>query len=338
MALAILFLAEGCRQAIEQREPAGEMVWPAPPDRPRIRLVNVVSKPEDLRIEPTTFKRILNYLVGKIEKTILSPYGVETDSAGRLYVVDTALKTVHVFDVSASEYYNFSTTDPPFVSPIDIAIDHKRGYLYVSDSGEKAVKMFKDRGRVFVKEIGKGIFERPTGLAVNEKTSELLVVDTVTASVVRFDLDNGTFKGVMGGGGTTTGMFHYPTNICVTKSGRILVSDSLNFRVQMFSPEGEFLRTFGSEGDQSGYFTRPRGIASDSDGNIYVVDALFDNIQIFDNQGRLLMAFGSHGRGYGEFWLPSGIFIDRDDMIYVSDSYNKRIQIFQYIKGEVSPK
>jgi len=331
----IFLLMGGCvKPTGELREPLPEIVWPQPPDKPRIRFINVVSRPEDLQIKSTGFRRFSDYFTGKTDMAMVAPYGVATDSAGRLYVVDTALKTVHVFDVSAVEYYTFSTKDSSFASPIDITIDDKKGYIYVSDSGEKTVKIFKDRGRAFVGEIGKGVFDRPTGVAVNEKTSELLVVDTLNSSILRYDLNDRSFKGILGGDISKNNRFHFPTNIYVAKDGMILVSDSLNFRVQMFSPEGKFLRMFGREGDQAGYFSRPRGVASDSDGNIYVVDALFDNIQIFDNQGRLLMAFGSHGRGYGEFWLPTGIFIDRNDMIYVSDSYNKRIQIFKYLKGD----
>jgi len=334
--LSVIFLLLGScvKQAVEQRKPLPEIVWPQPPEKAKIRFVNAVSRPEDLQIKSTAFRRFVDYFTGKTDMEMIAPYGVATDSAGRLYVVDTALKTVHVFDVSAEEYYTFLTKDSSLVSPIDIAIDDKRGYIYVSDSGEKTVKIFKDRGRAFVGEIGKGVFDRPTGLAVNEKTSELLVVDTLNASILRYDLNDNGFKGILGGNGSATGGFHFPTNIYVTKDGMILVSDSLNFRVQMFSPEGNFLRMFGSEGDQPGYFSRPRGVASDSDGNIYVVDALFDNVQIFNNQGELLMAFGSHGKGYGEFWLPTGIFIDQNDTIYVSDSYNKRIQIFEYLKGD----
>jgi DNA-binding beta-propeller fold protein YncE len=332
-------LAGGCyKQAAEQREPLPEIVWPQSPEKPRIRFVNVVSRPEDLQLKRSSFRRFLDYLTGKPKRTMVAPYGVATDAAGRLFVVDTALKTVHVFDVSDVTYYKFSTKDSALVSPIDIAIDDERGFIYVSDSGQKVVKIFKDRGNVFVGEIGKGVLERPTGLAVNEKTSELLVVDTLSASILRYDLNNRLFKGILGENASKDNKFHFPTNIYVTKDGMILVTDSLNFRVQVFSREGHFLRMIGSEGAQAGYFTRPRGVAADSEGNIYVVDALFDNIQIFDVQGRLLMVFGTHGQGYGEFWLPTGIFVDKNDTIYVSDSYNKRVQIFEYLKGDDSSK
>ncbi|MEF9438349.1 MAG: 6-bladed beta-propeller [Candidatus Mariimomonas ferrooxydans] len=187
-------------------------------------------------------------------------------------------------------------------------------------------------GEKYIREMGKGILKRPTGIAVNEKTGELLVVDTLNSKIMRYDLKSYGLKGIIGREGSDTGMFHYPTNIFVSRDGLIFVSDSLNSRIQIFSPEWKFLNAFGKPGDSPGYFARPRGVAVDSDGNIYVVDALFDNVQIFDKEGRLLMDFGRPGHGYGEFWLPSGIFIDSNDRIYVSDSYNKRVQVFQYIK------
>jgi DNA-binding beta-propeller fold protein YncE len=315
-----------------------EIVWPKPPEIPRIRFVAAVSKPEDLQIRPGMFRRFLDYLTGKTEVPIVAPYGVATDSAGRLYVVDTFLRTVHVFDLKGGAYYLFPSDKAKFVSPIDIAIENASGSIYVSDSKEGVVKIFTDAGKHFAGEIGKGILARPTGVAVNDKTSELLVVDTLKACIFRFDPADGKLKGKFGGNGKAEGELNFPTNICVNSDGIIFASDSLNFRIQEFTSEGKFLRAFGSIGTGPGHFSRPKGVAVDSDGNIYVVDGLFDNVQIFDREFRLLMAFGRPGNGYGEFWLPTGIFIDPNDRIYVSDSYNKRVQIFQYLKGNVAIK
>jgi DNA-binding beta-propeller fold protein YncE len=333
----ILFsvMGEGCFfQSVEEREPLPELVWPSAPEKPRIRFINSLSRPEHLEIRPSAVDNFLNFFSGKAASSMIKPYGVETDALGRLYVVDTALKTVHVYDRGEIDYYTLNPEGAPFASPIDIAIDDQRGHVYVSDSEQKVIKIFQEWGKSYVGEIGKGTCERPTGLTINKKTSELLVVDTLSANILRYGLNDRKFRGAFGGDGTGEGRFRYPTNICAKEDGTILVSDSLNFRIQVFSPTGDFLGMFGSEGDRPGYFTRPRGVAVDSDENIYVVDGLFDNIQIFDSNGRVLMAFGNHGTGYGEFWLPAGIFIDKDDRIYVSDCYNKRVQIFQYLKKD----
>ena len=313
--------------------PAGhpEIFWPSPPEVRRIEFVGAVSKPADLNILPGVFKRLLRYIAGQGAASLVSPYGIATDSRGRLYVVDTFLKCIHVFDAAGNQYHSFPGDSPMFASPVGIAID-KDGRVYVTDSKKGVVFIFKDHGKRFLAAIGAGLFRRPTGIAVNPGTGELLVVDTLRSKVFRFDLSDRSLKGSFGTDGAAEGMFHYPTNICVTKTGAIIVSDALNFRVQVFSPQGRFRFTLGRMGNSPGTFSRPKGVASDSDGNIYVVDALFDNVQMFDKGGRLLMAFGDHGTEYGDFWLPGGLYIDKNDLIYVSDSSNRRVQIFRYLK------
>jgi DNA-binding beta-propeller fold protein YncE len=341
LVISVLFLLlgpEGCARDIEKTaEPLPEMVWPPAPDLPRIKFVNAVTQPDDLRIKRGAFLRFFDYLSGKTMKSMVMPYGVETDSGRRLYVVDTFLRTIHVFDVKGNAYYSFPENQTTLTSPIDLAIENETGSIYVTDSQDGVVKIFKDAGKRFAGEIGRGVLVRPTGIAVNAKTSELLVVDTLSANVVRYALSDHSLVGIFGGTGSKEGQLHYPTNIQTTSNGRILVSDSLNFRIQVFSEQGIFLRRFGSAGIHPGSFSRPKGVAADSDGNIYVVDGLFDNIQVFDKENRLLMVFGDHGIGYGEFWLPSGIFIDANDTIYVADSYNRRIQVFQYLKNDSTP-
>ena len=136
------------------KEPLPDIVWPQPPEIPRIRFVAAVSKPQDLQITLGVFKRIFDYLIGKAEVPMVSPYGVETDSAGRLYVVDTFLRTVHVFDVEGSSYYLFPSDQANLVSPIDLAIENARGNIYVTDSKEGVVKLFKDAGKTFAGEQG----------------------------------------------------------------------------------------------------------------------------------------------------------------------------------------
>ncbi len=333
--LAVMLLTAGCIGGGDAvRPPLPEIAWPPPPETARIRFVNAVTRPRDLDIAEGVLRKFVRYFLGESEKRLVAPYGVAVDAAGRLYVVDTYLKTVHVFDSQAGEHYTFVPPKRAFQSPVGIAVDGRRGFIYVTDSQQGVVKIFTRRGRAYVGEIGEGVLERPTGIAVSQAASELLVVDTLSANVVRYALGDHRLKGGFGGTGSGKGRFRYPTNIWVTPEGRILVSDSLNFRVQIFSPSGSYLNSFGSLGNAPGYFSRPKGVAADSDGNIYVVDALFDNIQVFDRNGRLLMAWGGPGHGYGRFWLPSGIFIDSRDRIYVADTYNRRVQVFQYLKGE----
>ena len=127
------------------------------------------------------------------------------------------------------------------------------------------------------------------------------------------------------------GEFAEAADLGIDPNRQLLVTDSLNFRLQRFDADGKHIKTFGIGGDKAGNFARPKGVATDSVGHVYVVDALFHTIQIFDADGRLLLAVGEQGQGKGQFWLPNGIFIGADNTIYVADAYNRRVQVFRYL-------
>ena len=330
--LVVVLGLYGCMSPnIEPVAPPVDLVWPTSGERPRIRFVSSISRPEDFQITPSVLMRFWNFVIGKEDDALVAPYGVTVDSGGRMYVVDTFLRRVQLFDTKAGEFSVLPADDLPMTSPIGIVVD-KSGRIYVTDSQDNIIKVFNGAEDISPITIGEGLFQRPTGIAINQTNNELLVVDTKLAQVFRFDLDNHQLKGTFGSKGVENGQFNNPTNIAIAGDGNLLITDALNFRIQIFSAEGQFQRTFGSAGDSPGHFSRPRGLASDSDGNLYVADALFDNIQIFDKTGQLLMDFGRSGQDYGEFWMPAGLWIDQNDKIYVADSYNKRVQIFQYLK------
>ena len=113
---------------------------------------------------------------------------------------------------------------------------------------------------------------------------------------------------------------------------RLYVSDTLNYRIQVFENGGDFVHQFGEQGDRPGNYAHPSGVATDSFGNRYVVDRQFENIQIFDRDGKILMALGAEGSRPGQFWLPGGIFVDNNDRVYIADSFNGRVQVFELLK------
>ncbi len=328
----------GCaNRPATERPPNAVILWPAPPEVPRISFVNTVAQPADMGIRDGALGNLLRILSGKRPTPIVNPHGLAVDAAGRLYVVDNFLKKIHVYDPRAHKYRLFPQREPVLVSPVGIAVDNRRARVYVTDSAQAVVWVFTEGGAEQVGAIRSAGMRRPTGVTINPLTDELLVVDAVNPGILRYGLPDHEFKGVIGTEGTEAGSFHSPTHIVVTPDGQMLVTDSLNFRIQILSAEGGYLRAFGAPGDSLGQFARPKGVAVDSDGNIYVVDALFDNVQVFDRDGRLLMAFGKSGQAPGEFWLPSGIFIDSHDRIYVSDTYNQRVQVFQYVTDAKLP-
>lgn len=340
--LAQLSILAGCTVQSQQVEAnVSDLAWPPAPEVPRIRFLYEFTEPQDTGIRVGWMRRFIGAIRGKQESRIQKPYGLTVDGDGRLYVIDNRYQAVHVFDPAENRYRRFpdKRTDE-FINPVGIALGSE-GRIYVSDSVTGVVHVFAKQGREYRRSIGAGQLQRPTGLAVNRGTAELLVLDTVASVLFVYDENRLELKRVVGASsGLSEGemLFHAPTNIAIAEGGRVYVSDSLNFRVQILNSGLELIGSFGSPGNVPGSFSRPKGLATDSDGHVYVIDALFDNVQVFDEKGGLMLAFGGPGNVPGKFWLPNAIHIDSNDRIYVSDSYNKRVQVFQYLKSAENAK
>jgi DNA-binding beta-propeller fold protein YncE len=307
--------------------------WPPPPQKPRILYLGSIKDPIDPGRRQSWFKKVMSSVFGSEGdmSTMLRPYGIYAD-ADRVYVSDPGSSRFHVYDRTQKSYFAVEMWgEEDLISPIGIAVD-KDGHVFVSDSILKQVFVF-DRGGKYLRAIGPpDMFQRPVGIALDD--DRIYVVDTYAHKIRVLSQTDGRLLLSFGKQGTEHGSFNYPTNIFVSNEKLIYVTDSMNFRVQVFNPDGSFLTSFGKPGDGSGNFSKPKGVAVDSEGHIYVVDSHFENVQIFDRDGNLLLVFGGSGNGKGEFTLPSGIYIDKLDRIYIADSYNRRIQIFQYVKEE----
>jgi len=308
------------------------LAWPPPPEKARIEYLYSFRTPEDLKIPKKTSARVFDFIFGKGKTDVdvlVRPQGIFAENE-RMLVTDTFLGCVHVFDQKEKKYFKIKKAGKDaLLSPVGIVSD-AHGTIYVSDSILKKILMFTAKGD-FIGELGKGRFLRPTGLAIDNISSRIYIIDTLDNSISVFSLD-GAFLLKFGAPGAKAGSFNYPTYAAVGKNGDVYVVDSLNFRVQIFSKEGKFKTTFGKMGRAPGSFAMPKGIAIDSEQNIYISDASFDNVQIFDGTGNLLLFFGESGNGAGEFWLPAGIYIDVDDKIYAADSYNSRVMVFKLLK------
>jgi len=329
---ALLALA-GCTGTAEQakKEEPTDLVWPLPPDPPRIKYVGSYRFRKD--VEAGDKLSAVDLLLGKKEglgESLRKPYGVHADRDGRIFVTDVGWGKVVVFDPKNRKFEFWGQAGRGVLGlPIGVTSD-STGRVYVTDASQGRVVVF-DRNGEFVAAMGKkGELERPAGIAIDEDRQRVYVVDTYKHHIAVFDL-GGRLISTIGARGTAPAQFNFPTNLTVGPEGRLYVMDSMNFRVQILDPDGKAISAFGENGRNPGQFARGKGIALDSEGHIYVVDAAFNNFQVFDPDGRLLLFIGSNGRNPGEFWLPAGAYIDNEDRIYVADQYNFRIQVFQYL-------
>lgn len=303
------------------------LVWPPPPDDPRVVYVRSFNNPADLGVKPSAFKRFGNWITGATagDRSLINPLAVAVDEKGILCATDTGAKTVCCVDIAGKHWLQWDHVGRlHFQAPVGIA---KRGNtLFVADSALGEVVAFDTNGKVIF-EIKPGV-GRPSGVAIMGE--HLFVTDVEQHCIVVFDL-RGNKLSAFGKRGTGSGEFNFPTHIAADNHGHLLITDSMNSRVQAFDATGKFLADIGSGGDTSGHFGRPKGVAVDSFGHIYIADAVFDNIQVFDFSGRLLLILGETGSGPGQFGLPNGLAIGPDNQIYVADAYNHRVQVFKYV-------
>jgi DNA-binding beta-propeller fold protein YncE len=267
------------------------------------------------------------------------PYGITTDSRGRIFVADTEWKVVFVIDPAAKTVGRIEETSrAPMVLPVGVATDSE-SRLFVSDAQLHSITCFDPAGKPIAR-FGADSLGRPGGIAIDRQRNRLYVADAKENRIAIFDTKKLGIIGYIGKSGEgkaqEKGAFSGPSNVAVDRQGNIYVADTLNCRIQIFNPEGKFIRMFGAPGARPGEFVRPKGIALDSEGHVYVADAEFNNFQVFSQEGQPLLAVGVLGTAPGEFGLIAGLHIDSEDRIYTTEMYVGRIQVFKYISQPAS--
>ncbi len=214
-----------------------------------------------------------------------------------------------------------------FVKPRGVAVDRKRGVVYVVDMSGRCQKFtmkgqFLSSWRLPDARLGTG-----EGMVVTA-SGELLMADTHYHRVLRYSPE-GDFLGSFGGQGRKPGQLLFPTAVAVDATGSIYVAEyGGGNRVQKFDSKGKFQQVIGrgSIGSEPGQFQRPSGLAVEADGNILVADAANHRIQRLSPGGKPLASFGRRGSGPGEFHYPYDVAALPDGSFAVVDNYNNRIQ------------
>jgi len=132
--------------------------------------------------------------------------------------------------------------------------------------------------------------------------------------------------------GDADGQFYTPASLVFDHHrGLLLVADSSNHRVQVFSCDddgGSFVSKFGEVGDQPGQFDYPDGITIDHDHDrILVVDSFNHRVQSWSlSEQSFLSCVSQEGSGDLEFMHPRGIAVDKHHRrIVIVDSNNHRL-------------
>lgn len=183
-----------------------------------------------------------NHLVATIgsKDGIKNPTFMAIDEGRRrLYVVDSHLHQVLVFDLDSLELKNRvgkrGEKNGEFNFPVGIAVAPD-GSFAVTDTGSCSVQVFTPDFK-FVRRFGTrgdrpGEFIRPKGVAI-DKEGDYWVVDAAFNNFQIFS-PKGVLLMWVGQFGNVPGAFNLPMGIYIDKNQKVYVSDQLNHRVQIF--------------------------------------------------------------------------------------------------------
>jgi DNA-binding beta-propeller fold protein YncE len=211
------------------------------------------------------------------------PFGlisrVGSDDEDHIYVFQRRDPPVVVFEAKTGKHLASwgagEVTDPHGLKVIGDTV-------YTTDRSDSVAKSFTRDGKVKLRlgtkgqhsDTGKvidwlveraaGPFNHPTEM-IRHPNGDLYVTDGYrNARVHRFAAD-GTLKTSWGTPGKAPGQFHLPHSIALDDAGNLLVADRSNRRIQIFTPDGQYLREWTGMGG-------PNDISRGKDGNYYIAE------------------------------------------------------------------
>ena len=217
---------------------------------------------------------------------------------------------------------------PDLQCPWGVAINSNEQIIAVAETAMHCITFFNSEGRKLGKIGSKGKedgkFTDPRGIAITAN-NHILVTDYDRIQKLTM---NGRCVRSVCGKGTGPLQFRDPKGIAVHPiSGKVLIADSNNHRIQVLNSDLTFSHSFGREGSLEGEFRFPWDVACDSNGDVYVVDNENHSVQKFSLEGKFIKTFGGKGSEPSQLTWPSGIAIDTDDIVYVTDD-NQAVSIF----------
>ncbi|MCZ8285324.1 MAG: T9SS type A sorting domain-containing protein, partial [Bacteroidia bacterium] len=245
--------------------------------------------------------------------------------------------------------------------PLDAVFDHA-GNLYITDSGNDAVKKIDANGNI----THVATIYEPVAIAC-DKHDNLFVISQNYQSVMKISptgsvslfagMANGTHAYSGDGGPATSATLDYPYGLAIDTAGNVFISTNGDARIRKVNTSG-IITTIAGNGQNimgpngnngpatAAYLASPRGIAFDKAGNLYVAEQV--------GQVRRISTAGVINKFAGDFNLGSGysgdgslaktaqlngpveVAVDSTGNVYISDMGNQVIRMVNISSGIIS--
>jgi len=311
--VAALALLGGCATPVQTSK--NYFFFPPPPNEPHLQYLTGFNSESQFRGGEQ--KTLMTFLTGERPPNLAfsKPYGAAAGNK-KLYFCDTDYNAVLVVDLLTKHFLVLGAAGEGALSqPLNISVDAD-GNLYVADVGRNQVVIYnKDGG--YMSAIGKMDELKPRDVVADQ--DRIYVADLQKHGVRVYDKQSHNWLFDIPHTQDATNharAIFTPTNLAMDKKGRLYVSDTGAFRVQVYDRDGNYLRSVGEMGDSLGQFARVKGVAVDHDCRLYAVDAMSRVVQVFDESGKMLTWFAQPGEASLVQTLPAKVAIDYDDVPY----------------------
>ena len=210
---------------------------------------------------------------GTGEGQLNCPFGVTYDRDDNLLVVDTGNLRIQQFSRTGQFMRTFGANGElggKLHIPLGISTSPD-GNIIVADYGNKRVVVFTPEGRVLLTLHGDQL--KPCHCISHGNRYFVSVLD---GNCIKVFSDQGDFLYQFGRKGTGNGEFSRPAGLALDKSGRLVVCDGDNHRIQLFQLDGTFCCKFGRQP----IFNEPLSVAVLSDGKFALTQWSGHNVQL----------------------------------------------------------
>ncbi|XP_052099379.1 tripartite motif-containing protein 2-like [Mytilus californianus] len=245
-------------------------------------------------------------------------------SQGRCVVADLLNCRLSIFSKSGRNTLTIQNEDT--IEPWGVTV-HEDIVLVTSRRKRLVLKM-SQTGDYEESSFGDSLFQDPCGIATT-KDHRIIITDIQSMKVSIHDWSGKWLDDICLPDNHGL-QFKTPRYVTVSPLGDIIVSDSGNHQIYIFSSNGNFKKTFGCYGSNDGQLKVPYGICCDKFGNIFVADHYNDRISFFSKDGEFVRQIITKHDG---IFHPQGISISPDMKLFITHGSLKarEVKVFNLI-------
>jgi DNA-binding beta-propeller fold protein YncE len=254
-----------------------------------------------------------------------APAGVSVDFGGNVLVADASPPRLISFAADGRCQEFQQPADQPAFRPSDVSI---RGFfVYAVDETDRRLLRWDSHGAyrdvlLNFEDLETGRRISPYGIDV-DASGRLAVTDVENHKVLVLD----TYLEVdvaFGNYGSFDGQLSTPQGVSFTPRGELLVADTGNARLQVFTDAGAHRRTIPAP-DADNPMRRPRRAVAAEDGTLYVADPAARRVFVIAPDGSIQ---GLVADATARF-EPTDVALGRDGRLFVTDAATKSLLVFK---------